>query len=256
MPAVLARRTLFGLSAAFACPLCRKAEAVAPPAEFGYAGADGPEHWGELSPDYRACGTGTQQSPINLTDAVKARLETVAIDYKKVPLRVWNNGHTSLTGVPAGSTVKVAGVTYKLLQFHFHHPSEHQIDGKSFPMEAHFVNKAADGSFCAVGAFIVPGRPNPVLESVLKVLPPQKGADTPVPGVTVDPMRLIPANRVYFRYMGSVTTPPCPETVTWVVFRTPVEASAEQIAKFAAVFPMDARPLQATNRRIVLESGG
>jgi carbonic anhydrase len=88
------------------------------------------------------------------------------------------------------------------------------------------------------------------------VLPPQKGADTPVPGVTVDPMRLIPANRVYFRYMGSVTTPPCPETVTWVVFRTPVEASAEQIAKFAAVFPMDARPLQATNRRIVLESGG
>ncbi len=256
MSAALARRNLLGLAASFACPLCSRATAAAPPPEFGYSGAIGPEHWGDLSPDYRACGMGTQQSPINLTGAVKARLEYPSIDYKKVPLRVWNNGHTSLSSVPAGSTVKVASVTYKLLQFHFHHPSEHQVDGKTFPMEVHFVNKAADGSFCAVGAFISPGRVNPVLGAILKALPSQPGPDTPVPGVTIDPMGLMPTNRSYFRYMGSVTTPPCPETVTWIVFRTPIEASQEQIEHFAAVFPMDARPLQPTNRRVILESGG
>jgi len=256
MPSALARRNLFGLAAAFACPLCTRATAAAAPAEFGYSGADGPEHWGELSSDYRVCGMGTQQSPINLTGAVKARLEYPSFEYKKVPLRVWNNGHTSLTSVPAGSTVKVANVTYKLLQFHFHHPSEHQIDGKASAMEVHFVNKAADGSFCAVGAFIAAGRGNPVLDAILKAMPSQPGPDMPVEGVTVDPMGLLPKNRSYFRYMGSVTTPPCPETVTWVVFRTPIEASQAQIERFAAVFPMDARPLQPTNRRVILESGG
>ena len=119
MPAV-ARRSLFRLAFAFACPLCNRAIAAA---EFGYSGADGPEHWGDLSPDYRACGMGTQQSPIDLTGAVKARLEHLPVDYKKAPLRVWNNGEYVLTNVPPGSTVKVGSVTYKLLQFHFHHPS-------------------------------------------------------------------------------------------------------------------------------------
>lgn len=157
--------------------------------------------------------------------------------------------------MPAGSTVKVAGVSYKLLQFHFHHPSEHHVDGKVYPMEAHFVNQAADGSFCAVGVFITPGRSNSVLGPIVKHMASQPGSDTPVPGVTVDPMALIPRNRSYFRYMGSVTTPPCPETVTWVVFRTPIEASAEEIKGYGAVFPMDARPLQPANRRVILVSG-
>ena len=91
---------------------------------------------------------------------------------------------------------------------------------------------------------------------IVKAMPSQPGSDTPVPGVTVDAMGLIPGNRSYFRYMGSVTTPPCPETVTWVVFRTPIEASSDQIARYAAVFPMAARPLQQRNRRVILESGG
>jgi carbonic anhydrase len=211
---------------------------------------------GNLSPDYRACGMGTQQSPIDLTDAVKARLEPLPIDYKKAPLRIWNNGEYILTNVPAGSTVKLGSVTYKLLQFHFHHPSEHRVDGKVFAMEAHFVNQAADGSFCAAGVFIMRGRANSVLGPIVKAMPSQPGSDTPVPGVTVDPMGLIPGNRSYFRYMGSVTAPPCPETVTWVVFRTPIEASSDQIEHYAAVFPMDARPLQPRNRRVILESVG
>jgi carbonic anhydrase len=256
MPTVLARRSLFGLTAALACPLCRRAMAADQPPAYGYSGADGPEHWGDLSPDWRVCGVGTQQSPINLAGAIGARLQPVQIDYKTTPLRIWNNAHYILTTVPAGSTVRVAGVSYTLMNFHFHHPSEHHLDGRAFPMEAHFVNQAADGSLCAVGVFIVPGRANPVLGQVVQEMPSQPGADTPVPGVTVEPMDLLPKNRSYFRYMGSVTTPPCPETVTWVVFRTPIEASSEQIARYASVFPMDARPLQPAYRRVVLEYGG
>jgi carbonic anhydrase len=105
MPAI-ARRSLFGLAVAFACPLCNRAMATAAPAEFGYSGEDGPEHWGDLSPDYRFCGMGTQQSPIDLAGTVKARLEHLQIDYQKAPLRIWNNGEYILTNVPAGSTVR------------------------------------------------------------------------------------------------------------------------------------------------------
>jgi len=250
----LGRRSLVGLAAALACPLCTGAFAAGP--EWGYEGATGPEHWGDLSPDFRACGMGTQQSPINLEGAIPARLGPVSIGYQKVPLRVWNNGHYLQVNVPTGNSVRLAGVSYKLLQFHFHHPSEHALNGKRFAMEAHFVNQAENGSFCAVGAFIEPGRSNPVLDAVVKAMPGQPAPDKPVPGVTVDPLHLLPRNRSYLHYMGSVTTPPCPETVSWIVFRTPIEASPEQIRQYAAVFTMDARPLQPRNRRLLLVSGG
>jgi carbonic anhydrase len=153
-------------------------------------------------------------------------------------------------------TVQVAGVSYKLLQFHFNHPSEHAVDGSRFDMEAHFVNQALDGSFCALGVSIRPGRANPVLGQIVQAMDTTPGPDKTVPGVTVDPMHLFPANRSYFRSMASVTTPPCPETVNWVLFRTPIEASPEQIKQYAAVFPIDARPIQSIKRRFVLQVSG
>lgn len=254
MPDTLARRSLLGLAASLACPLCTHAWAADAP-EWGYEGASGPDHWGELSADFRTCGMGTQQSPINLTGVIKATLGPVAVGYKKAPLRVWHNGYYMQCNMPAGNKVTVAGISYELLQFHFHHPSEHRVDGKRFDMEAHFVNKAADGSVCALGMFIEPGRANPVLGAVVEAMPSEPGPEKVVSGVTVDPMQLFPRNRSYFRYMGSLTTPPCSETLNWVVFRTPIEASPEQIKRYATVFPLDARPIQPTNRRFVLEAG-
>jgi carbonic anhydrase len=255
MPALIPRRSLLGLAVALVCPLCARA-AVADAPHWGYEGATGPEHWGDLSADFRTCAIGTQQSPINLTGAVKAALGDVGIAYQQVPLSVWNNSHYIEIEVPAGNKVTVAGVPYELLQFHFHHPSEHLLDGKRFDMEAHFVNKAADGSICALGVFIKSGAANPVLGPVVQAMESEPGLKKAVAGVTVDPTRLFPSDRSYFRYMGSVTTPPCPETVNWVVFRTPIEASPEQIKRYAAVFPMDARPIQPLNRRFVLEEVG
>jgi carbonic anhydrase len=255
MSAPLTRRNMFGLAVGLACPLCARAFAGDAP-HWGYEGATGPEHWGDLEADFRTCEIGTQQSPINLTGAVKASLRPLGIGYQKVPLRVWNNGHYIQINVPPGNQLALAGVNYQLLQFHFHHPSEHLLDGGRFDMEAHFVNKSADGSLCALGVFIKPGAANSVLGPVVAAMQSQPGPDIAVAGVLVDPRNLLPADPSYFEYEGSLTTPPCPETVNWVVFRTPIEASPEQIERYAAVFPMDARPIQPLDRRFVLEGGG
>jgi carbonic anhydrase len=150
MSTPLTRRSMFGLAAALACPLCARAFAADAP-HWGYEGATGPEHWGDLEADFRTCEIGTQQSPINLTGAVKASLRPVGINYQKAPLRVWNNGHYIQINVPPGSQVNLAGVNYQLLQFHFHHPSEHVLDGERFDMEAHFVNESADGRYVHLG---------------------------------------------------------------------------------------------------------
>src|ERR1700722_3660598 len=255
MSTPLTRRSMFGLAASLACPLCARAFAADAP-HWSYEGATGPEHWGDLEADFRTCEIGTQQSPIDIVGAVKASLRPVGIDYQKVPLRVWNNGHYLQINVPPGNQVNLAGVNYQLLQFHFHHPSEHLLDGVRFDMEAHFVNQSADGSLCALGVFIKRGAANPVLGAVVAAMQSQAGPDITVVGVTVDPRNLIPADPSYFEYEGSVTTPPCPETVNWVVFRTPIEASPGQIERYGAVFPMDARPIQPLDRRFVLEGGG
>ena len=252
MSTPLTRRSMFGFAAALSCPLCPRAFAADAP-HWGYEGATGPEHWGDLEADFRTCEIGTQQSPINLTGAVKASLRPVGIDYQKVPLRVWNNGRYIQINVPPGSQVNLAGVSYQLLQFHFHHPSEHLLDGERFDMEAHFVNKSADGSLCALGVFIKRGLANPVSSRSWRRCRPSRGrilrlaASSSTQGTSAD--------LSYFEYEGSLTTPPCPETVNWVVFRTPIEASPEQIERYAAVFPMDARPIQPLDRRFVLEGG-
>ena len=207
MSTPLTRRSMFGFAAALSCPLCPRAFAADAP-HWGYEGATGPEHWGDLEADFRTCEIGTQQSPINLTGAVKASLRPVGIDYQKVPLRVWNNGRYIQINVPPGSQVNLAGVNYQLLQFHFHHPSEHLLDGERFDMEAHFVNKSADGSLCALGVFIKRGLANPVLEPVVAAMPSQPGSDIAVGGVLVDPRNL--GRPVVFRVRGVLDHPALP----------------------------------------------
>lgn len=263
MSSILTRRSLFGFTAAALCPLCVPALAAEPrqnlahqagaPPHWGYTGADGPAHWGELSADFRTCAIGTQQTPINLTDAIKAQLGATRIDYRPIPLRVINNGHTIQVNTPPGNRLQIADKTYELRQFHFHHPSEHLLAGKAFDLECHFVHQAADGALAVVGVFIRPGRVNASLTPIWQAMPTEPGPERVVPGVTVDTADLLPKHRVYYRYFGSLTTPPCSEGITWTVFRTPVHASQEQIRRFAALFPLNARPVQPLNRRFLLQ---
>lgn len=255
MPSFLARRSLFRLAAATAaCPLCSAVRADDHPPHWSYEGATGPAKWGQLSPDFRTCAIGTEQTPIDLTAAIQARSGPVAISYQKMPLRVINNGHTIQVNASPGSKLQINGTTYELLQFHFHHPSEHLLAGKTFDLECHFVHKSTAGALAVVGVFIKPGAANPSLVPIWQAMPDEERPEKFVADVTIDTDGLVPTDHAYFRYMGSLTTPPCSEGLTWTVFRSPVEASAEQIRRFAALFPMNARPPQPLNRRFLLES--
>ena len=251
MPLTLARRSLLRIAAA--CPLC--SAATAGETHWGYDGNTGPAKWGDLSTDFHTCSIGLEQTPIDLTGAIKAQTDPVDIAYQTMPLKIVNNGHTIQVNATPGSRLLVGGTSYELLQFHFHHPSEHLLAGKNFDLECHFVHKAASGALAVVGVFIRPGAANPSLTPIWQAMPNEEGPEKTVAGVIVDTAGLLPQDRDHFHYMGSLTTPPCSEGLTWTVFRSPVEASAEQVRRFAALFPMNARPIQPINRRFLLEAG-
>ncbi|MEO0034148.1 MAG: carbonic anhydrase [Pseudomonadota bacterium] len=225
-------------------------------AHWSYEGLSGPTYWGSLSHDYEACAGGHQQSPIDLRAAVPAQLAPIGITYQSQPLTVVNNGHTLQANLAPGNFILFDGERYNLLQYHFHTPSEHTVGGQPAPMEVHLVHKNQNtGALVVLGVMLVPGEANPVLEAVLNSAPAEAGPPREVADVKVDPSRLLPAGRDYFRYEGSLTTPPCSEVVHWVVFKQPVTVSAAQIDRFAKLFPHNARPVQPSNRRFLLESG-
>jgi carbonic anhydrase len=225
--------------------------APAPLPHWGYQGAAGPAHWGDESPAYEACKLGKRQSPIDIHDAVPAGLPPLEFAYQPAPLRIIDNGHTLQVNVPAGSFLTVSGKRYALVQFHFHHPSENHLEGGAFPMEAHLVHQDADGKLAVVAVFLAAGSTNPFIASLWKSIPAQVGTESTPEGVTVDPSRLLPAERGYFTFPGSLTTPPCSEGVTWFVFRAPVSLSTSEVSTFGSKYPDNARPVQPLNDRAV-----
>jgi len=150
-----------------------------------------------------------------------------------------------------GSFVQLDGKRYDLLQFHFHHPSEHQVDGRPYSMEMHFVHKSAEGDLAVLGVFLTPGEEHRELQKLWGRMPRQAGQKIPG-GEPIDIRLMLPASAACFRYAGSLTTPPCSEVVDWLVFRDPIEVSAGQIAQFARLYPANARPIQPQHRRFIL----
>lgn len=242
-----------GLGLLAACPLCAAAASASEGAKWSYTGKEGPEHWGGLNKQNFACSAGNQQSPINLKDMISAELPTITPIWQPGGGTVVNNGHTIQVNVPAGSKLVCGDKTYDLLQFHFHAPSEHKLMGRSFPMECHFVHKhAGTGSLGVLGVFIEQGASNLTFASLAARFPTAAGAEAPAPGV--DPAGLLPGKLDYWAYEGSLTTPPCSEVVDWMVLKQPIEADAADIAKFTALYDMNARPVLPPNRRFILGS--
>jgi carbonic anhydrase len=220
---------------------------------WGYAGNSGPEHWADLQPDFKVCQLGLEQTPIDVANGMRGDASAAVLNYRSMPLRILNNGHTIQVNADAGSSCAVGGKNYELLQFHFHHPSEHLLAGKPFDLECHFVHKSSTGDLAVVGVFVKPGAENPTLRTIFDAMPAAAGPEVKA-GSYVDPAALLPKTSGYVRYMGSLTTPPCSEGLTWTVFKEPIEASPDQIKKFAALFPNNARPVQKINRRFVIEA--
>lgn len=254
------RKLLTHALAGIACPICAglvgqslaKAESGHGP-HWTYEGEGGPEHWGDLSADFKVCELGVQQTPIDIRGGTRAELASVSPSFSPMPLKILNNGHTIQANCEPGSRTVINGETFDLLQFHFHHPSEHLLAGKAFDLELHFVHKSKAGQLAVLGVFIQPGAENAALQPIWAAMPKEAGDEQAI-GSTITPADLLPADRGFFRYQGSLTTPPCSEGVLWTVFKQPIEASPAQIRQFAELFPVNARPVMPLNQRFLLES--
>ncbi len=213
---------------------------------WGYDGQAGPEYWTDL------CATGHEQSPIDLVAALHASdAPPVQLGWQAgTDWLVQNNGHTlQLNPIGTAGGIEIAGKAYALVQLHFHHPAEHAIEGRRAAMEGHFVHKAADGSLAVLGVMLVGGGAAGWLDQIVQTAPTVKGT---VPLGLQDPAALLPETRGFFRYAGSLTTPPCSEVVLWTVLQQPFAVSDAAIAGFAQIFPMNARPLQPIYRRFLV----
>ncbi|KXH86726.1 carbonic anhydrase [Sporosarcina sp. HYO08] len=226
-------------------------------AHWTYEGKTGPEHWADLNPEFAACTNGKEQSPINIETAQVIEGEEIAdlaINYKPTSVTLSNNGHT-IQGTPANpdNSIVIDNKEYKLAQFHFHTPSEHQINGQNFDMELHFVHKDVNGQLAVLGLMIKEGASNPYLEEAWSGIPTEVTTEDVQLTEPIDIMSLLPKDIDTFRYNGSLTTPPCSEAVKWVVLETPIEMSKEQIDTFRKIFPDNHRPILPLNQREVKE---
>jgi len=217
---------------------------------WDYHGDHGPENWAEFFP---GC-NGFNQSPVDISGAVDAALPALAMDYQPSALNAHNNGHTVQYNYSAGSTLSINGSDYQLLQFHFHSPSENHVEGVSFPMEAHLVHENAAGALAVIGIMFNEGEYNPLLTRLWESMPMAYGETVSDDAVSFSVAEMLPASTDYYRFSGSLTTPPCTEGVTWLVMKAPVSVGSGQLAKFREATGGDTnRPVQPLNARVVMQ---
>jgi carbonic anhydrase len=232
------------------CPVCAPASMAA---EWAYSGEHGPDKWGDVDAASKVCSVGAQQSPLDIGETIKSQMPPLNIAWGKTADTIVNNGHTIQLNFAAGSHITLGGEKYDLLQVHFHRPSEHLIGGKNFPMEAHFVHRNAAGNLAVVGVLMATGKPNAAFSKVVATMPGKEG-----PPVKADagfnPHGMLPGKRTYYRYSGSLTTPPCSEVVNWLLLTDPIHVAEADVAAFGKLYAMNARPAQKSNRRFVLRS--
>jgi len=219
---------------------------------WSYEGKGAPEHWGDIDPRFSTCKNGVNQSPIDLQGFTEAELPAIEFNYKLVSKDMLDNGHSEQVNMKEGSSITLDGIKFDLKQFHFHSPSENNINGKSFPLEAHFVHASKDGKLAVIAVMFEEGEENPALKELWANMPRKVGEDHVIDAKHLD--ALLPKDRDYYRFNGSLTTPPCTEGVRWLVMKKPVTLSKAQIETFKEVMHhQNNRPLQPTNARMILK---
>ncbi len=224
---------------------------------WSYSGDTGPANWGSLSPKYSLCDSGKNQSPVNFVDSKlvgTTRLKGLDVNYRDAVLRIVNTGTRIRVDYPRGSYIKIGTQRFEMLHYHFNTPSEHQRNGFNFPMEMQIVHKNSAGNLAIIAVIFQEGKDNKYLEKMISHLPTKPNQQKRHRGVMVNPAKLFPRNRTFFKYNGSLTNPPCTEGVSWIVFKHPVEASYEQIQKIKGIMGENNRPVQKINARTLLKS--
>lgn len=221
-------------------------------AHWGYTGEHSPAHWGEMKKEFAMCSKGKMQTPINIIPTQDIDITPLEFDYTTNSTNVVNNGHTIQVNVANGSSIMIDGKEFDLKQFHFHTPSENNINGKKFALEAHFVHVAKDGQLAVVAVMFKEGKSNPILEKIWSKFPLALNHKESIDLSSSDIKSLLPSNKEYYKFMGSLTTPPCSENVKWNVFKTAMTISKEQVKQFFATFGhSNNRPIQQTNNRVI-----
>lgn len=231
---------------------------------WSYEGEEGPDHWANLSPEFAMCGSGVEQSPIDLTGAVpiedagierRLGVEVLTLEQRARVMDIVDNGHTIQITNDVPMALDMGGIHYELVQFHFHAPSEHTIDGEHSPLEVHMVHKSADAELAVIGVLVEEGEHDSLWDPIIGGLPHGPGETRHLEGLELDMSQLRPLPRRYFRYEGSLTTPPCSEGVQWIVMAEKRQISPEQMATMVSHLHDNNRPVQPLgNRRIGLVS--
>lgn len=229
----------------------REAKPAAP--HWGYEGEQGPAHWGDLSPEFATCKEGKAQSPIDIRYGRRMDYQPLSFQYRSDTLAVTNDGHRIRVDSGPGSFLVVNGHEYALQQYQFHAPSEHRIQGAQADMEMQLVHRDAQGRIAVVAVLMTAGRRiNSTFTRIADALPLLEGESFYGRQVATNPLFLLPPERSYFSYPGSLTTPPCTEEVDWFVMAEPVEVDGLLLARFREAMGANARPVQPDNARPVL----
>jgi carbonic anhydrase len=223
------------------------------PTHWDYGADAGPEAWGRMRPEFSKCATGQRQSPIDIRGGIAVDLEPIKFDYRPSAFSVIDNGHTVQVNLEPGSAITITGKRYELQQFHFHRPSEERVNGRQYDMSVHLVHKDADGHVAVIAVLLDRGGAQSLVQTVWNNLPLEKGDEVRA-GTRIDLAQLLPEDKRYYTYMGSLTTPPCSEGVLWMVMKQPVPVSTDQVAIFSRLYPMNARPIQQADGRLIKES--
>ena len=222
------------------------------PVEWGYQGPGAPDHWASLSPDFAACASGKQQSPIDITGYQAGGPGPISFSYTTAEATLRNDGRQVHVDYAPGNTAMLGGRVFELKSAHFHSPSEHMVDGESFAAELHMVHADSNGRLAVIGLLFTLGEPSPVAQSILDASPPPDGtgnAHIPLAGS-------LPTELSYYRYDGSKTTPPCDEPVDWHVLRQPMTISQEQVEGLLSLSGgPNNRPVQPTGDRVITIGG-
>ncbi len=221
------------------------------PGNWSYQGKTGPLRWGKLDPSYATCSTGHEQSPIDIRGAhLNKALAPIEFHYLAAPVILENTGHAIVARVNPGSYIVAGGVRYDLIQYDFHHPSEETVKGKLSDMSIHLLHKSADGKLAMVAVRLIEdqNRPNALLATLWEHLPKTAGATEKITEL-INPGGLLPADRGYWTYMGSLTTPPCTEGVRWFIFEQQTTLSRDQLRAFQYIYKVNTRELQDPNGR-------
>jgi carbonic anhydrase len=216
-------------------------------------------HWDYEHPDwqnegYTDCG-GKVESPINIdtSKTIKAHLPSITFNYNPFNFTIVDNGHTIQVINTGTNQLTLDGTKFDFKQFHFHHTGEHAINGIKGDLELHLVHSdPITGNLMVLAVVIKEGAANTTIDKIWNNIPAVKEKEVAT-NVSINLNDLLPTDKKYYTYTGSLTTPPCTDGIEWVILKQPVTMSKEQIETFTHLYENNARPLQPLNNRYVLD---